>query len=51
MTGNAVTASINDKLTGLGLELEDLRGQGYDSSGSMASAKTGASNNFKGSIS
>lgn len=43
MTGEAVASSIMTKLEDLGLSCDNLRGQGYDGSGSMAGVRKGAS--------
>ena len=43
MTGDAIAATILEKLEELGLNCEYLRGQGYDGSGSMAGIRKGAS--------
>ena len=43
MTGEAVASTIVQKLDELGLNCDNLRGQGYDGSGSMAGIRKGAS--------
>ena len=43
MTGEAVASTILQKLDELGLNCDNLRGQGYDGSGSMAGIRKGAS--------
>ena len=43
MTGDAIGGAILEKLEELGLNCENLRGQGYDGSASMAGIRKGAS--------
>ena len=43
MTGAAIAESLLDELRELGLNLDHLRGQGYDGSGAMAGSVQGAS--------
>ena len=43
MIGEAVASTILQKLDELGLNCDNLRGQGYDGSGSMAGIRKGAS--------
>ena len=43
MTGHAIATTVLEGLRSLGLDCANLRGQGYNGSGSMAGAVNGAS--------
>ena len=41
VTGEAIAARVCSDLTNLGLELENIRGQGYDGASNMSSSRVG----------